>query len=573
MRISIRISAAAVLALCASAASAQRPLDAVHAVFEARQAVDYAAAVGDYLVHVERAGTPDASPDLARDLAQLALVVPDELVDRLAAPDPALGRDLAAWWRRQDPLPSTPLNERALEHLLRVATARESFGSGDDAGFDARGETLVRFGPPTRRRVIDVESDLFIARAIREESAIRRSDFPRNEAWHYPALGPDVYFLFVERRGRYEDAEPVDLLPRALWAGGMSYETVSRARLLGQTIRWIYKDLHTYSADIRNRTLTFDAAVGGDGVAFEGNTALVIQNEFQRARQADAIAREARDAALPEASTSVRSGPFGVARRTAVFLDGPVGEGPLSVWAGWAPIPSQLAGVADSLLALGLSPEQYLIAQSALALGPGYEREEEQRAAVPAQPARTVWSIADAVPLGGHAAFEWDLYPADDAGQIVPPGAVAADVLWIDSVDVAQAGDVALSGLLPVDVDRALALNEPDRYGGLPPPRTPGPIGTGESVAVYFEVYGRRPGVEVQIEVRAVQVRAGRILRRGAAVATGSSVRATLDEPRRPELAVVDVADLEGADELRIEVVVTDLDADVRVRQSVTFDV
>ena len=564
------------LVLAAGTGAAQT--DPIRSPIAERRSDAYGGATAAYLALVSEVGRGELTPAAERHLVQLALILPGPLErrvrDRLASrSDPALGQSLAVWWRRQDPLPTTASNERVLEHLLRVVAAEEAFAADTPTGFDARGDTFVRFGAPKERRVIDFEGNLFIARAIRQEPSVRRSDFPRNEAWHYPDLGPDIYFVFVQRRGGYVSAEPLDLLPRALLAGGLSEATAGRARLLGQALRWIYKDLYTYSSGVRNRLLTLDGAVGGDGDAFSGNTALVLQSELRRARFEDADARAARDAALPASATSVRNRPFGVSSQAAVFMDSEGGDETYAVWAGWEPDADVLTATEDSLAGLGLSPERFAIAATAVVYSPAYER-------VDASPPQVLmisdvrnepqWTVAEGLPPGGHVALEWDLYPATDTGRALPPGTVAADVLRVDSVGVGWAGDVGLSGLLAVEAASLLATPEIDRLGAFPVARPA--VGTASQVAVYYEVYGRRLGAEVEVEVRAVRVRDGRILRPGSALRTSSTSVLLVDEPRIPQVAVVDLEDLEGADELRLDVVVTDTVTLATTTQSLTFD-
>ncbi len=571
----LRLGPAVLLLAAGVGAAAQVTPAEVRAVFDQRREADYPAAAEAYLARIGSAGTSEAPAGLEEDLTQLALILPPQLAAQaVAGGAPGVGEALRVWWRRQDPLPATEVNERVVEHLLRVSTARAAFASDAPAGFDARGETFVRFGAPARRRTIDVENDLFIAQAIREEPSVRRTDFPRNEVWHYPALGPDVFFVFIERRGAYEEADPLSLIPPALQAGGISTTTAGRARLLGQTLRWVYKDLATYSAAIRNRLLTLDSTIGGDGVAFSGNTALTLQTELQRARREDAEARVERDGLLPPSATSVRQTPFGITHHAAVFLDGAPGAETYAAWVGWAQTASRLTRVADSLGTLGLQPEGFMIGLTGVAYGPGYDRsaatERLYLLEAPERPSVPAWSMLDQLTPGAHAAFEWDLYPATRNAEILPPGAVAADVLWLDSLRVAWAGRVGLSGALPVDAREALSASEVDRLGRFPQAQVT--VAAGESVAVYYEVYTEEPGVEVEVEVRAVKIREGRILRPGRDVATASSSRFLLEERRRPELAVLEIDDLTGVDQLRIDIVATDVGAALSTSQSVTFD-
>ncbi len=54
------------------------------------------------------------------------------------------------YWAQRDPVPRTPVNERLLEHFIRVAWARLQFGE-TVFPWDARGEFYVRYGEPDVR--------------------------------------------------------------------------------------------------------------------------------------------------------------------------------------------------------------------------------------------------------------------------------------------------------------------------------------------------------------------------------------------------------------------------------------
>ncbi len=60
-------------------------------------------------------------------------------------------RHLLAWfWRKKDPTPTTPVNERQLEHYRRVHYARQNYSEGKQP-WDQRGEVYIRFGHPDHR--------------------------------------------------------------------------------------------------------------------------------------------------------------------------------------------------------------------------------------------------------------------------------------------------------------------------------------------------------------------------------------------------------------------------------------
>ncbi len=76
-----------------------------------------------------------------------------------------------AFWERLDPILSTPVNERRVEHLARASYAHLRFGSA----LSDPGEVWVRYGRPTKVRV------------VAEGSGVR------TEFWDYGS-GPDITF-------------------------------------------------------------------------------------------------------------------------------------------------------------------------------------------------------------------------------------------------------------------------------------------------------------------------------------------------------------------------------------------
>ena len=538
----------------------------VDQTFGSKRAADYEAAVDAYLDEIE------ADPG-GRFGRQLALILPDSLAGE--AREGGAGRRLARWWRSRDPIPATPLHEGVVEHRLRAASAEAHFAADAPTGLDPRGEVFVRFGAPTRRRVIDVEADLFIARAIREEPSLRRTDFPLNEAWHYPALGPDVYFLFVRTPRGWREGTTMDLLPPALRAGGVGGPLESRARLLGTSIRWIYKDLYVFSSDVRSRLVTLDALVGGDGEAYSGSTGLQLANEVQRAQQQDDEARAVRDEAIPNGRTRILEGRGGGTVWTAArFLDDDGGTTVLVPWRQPAETLARLAAPVD-----GVAPRTALLDVTVVS----YDAEDRLEGA---DTDRVV------VPLDGEAsdprlltvrsersdgalAVEWDQRPGTAEGRPLTAEPVRATVgRVVDLGGVLRPGaSVGLSDLLLFDPAAVRAAGGAlDRADGLPVPLALSSVRPGQELAVYFEVY--RPDatpLAVTTQVDLSRRTAGGLFRRPREVGAGLASSATVRDRRVPRTFVVGA--VPDAAEVRIDVTVTADETGERVSRSVTLPV
>ena len=97
---------------------------------------------------------------------------------------------LDRFWVVLDPTPSTELNEARMEHVQRVAAARQLFGRADPPGWDERGEIFIRFGPPSLR--MDVTGGVIPA-----EQRIPK------ELWRYDALNMSVTFADYDSTGEF----------------------------------------------------------------------------------------------------------------------------------------------------------------------------------------------------------------------------------------------------------------------------------------------------------------------------------------------------------------------------------
>lgn len=89
--------------------------------------------------------------DIREHFEDISLLLSPEEAERYAEADRGLKRRMAdAFWLMNDPTPTTPVNERRLEHYRRVHYALQNFGLGQKP-FDKRGEVYVRFGHPDHR--------------------------------------------------------------------------------------------------------------------------------------------------------------------------------------------------------------------------------------------------------------------------------------------------------------------------------------------------------------------------------------------------------------------------------------
>jgi GWxTD domain-containing protein len=93
---------------------------------------------------------------------------------------------IAAFWRENDPDPTSPENEAQLEYWTRVAHAFFLYYNTRRREWDERGEVYVRYGPPARAEYNPVMTDLSWRFGTGGE-------FPMNVLeWSYPELGMTV---------------------------------------------------------------------------------------------------------------------------------------------------------------------------------------------------------------------------------------------------------------------------------------------------------------------------------------------------------------------------------------------
>ena len=178
------------------------------------------------LASLDENGVRRDSTRVLRHLSQLALVLPDDIErqvaegDLLNAPQDAkiragAGVLLVNWWRRQDPLPASPVNERLLEHMQRIQYAESQFTSSErPTGFDDRGEVYVLYGRPERELTIRFDEPEFTDKIYKFGMVINQSDFPANVFWRYGHISGSGHFLFLEQDGQFRIAGATDLLPR-----------------------------------------------------------------------------------------------------------------------------------------------------------------------------------------------------------------------------------------------------------------------------------------------------------------------------------------------------------------------
>lgn len=158
-----------------------------------------------------------------------------EWQELLARGDPLLNQNIKQFWEERDPAPSTPTNERLLEHWQRIAYARRHFRRNRRTvyGTDDRGLIYVRFGKPDRsgrgrlginrfafRRWTNLLGQSSRLSRVEEQRVIQELDrynnTPEYEIWVYTTFRPDnpLFYLFGNEggKGKFRMVEGVEEL-------------------------------------------------------------------------------------------------------------------------------------------------------------------------------------------------------------------------------------------------------------------------------------------------------------------------------------------------------------------------
>ncbi len=254
-----------------------------------------------YLRLLSRVGSvlsPEEAVVLRKHVARLALVMPEGLQARVADGDlqkhpervlfkAGAGEALLAWWRRQDPLPATPRNERLEEHLLRLTFAERQYPLADRAtGFDDRGVIYVQYGAPSRITNILFNNPKLMDAVYQPGVVVNLSDFPDNEVWWYQHIDRAGYYLFVKKGAQYRRAETYDLMPSTLRYGlGSSDRSKRKATMLLAVMRDVYRQLAMHHPDFAMRFQDVDDyALREEEILSDQRSRLLARQEAQLQR-------------------------------------------------------------------------------------------------------------------------------------------------------------------------------------------------------------------------------------------------------------------------------------------------
>ncbi|MDZ7318170.1 MAG: GWxTD domain-containing protein [candidate division KSB1 bacterium] len=144
---------------------------------------------------------------------QKIILTPLELNRFESAPNVAKKKLFKIFWKQRDPDPSTPENERLMEHFRRVKFARENFHFTAPPYYDDRGKIYIKYGPPDDRYNAPV-------------GTLPAKD---NESWAYESVQRGLVFDFVSEGGYFRQVN--DLTDAALAGYGFNSRLVLASQL------------------------------------------------------------------------------------------------------------------------------------------------------------------------------------------------------------------------------------------------------------------------------------------------------------------------------------------------------
>ncbi|WP_456424843.1 GWxTD domain-containing protein [Rhodocaloribacter sp.] len=569
---------------------------------------------------------------MARHVAQLAVILPDDVLDEIIANVPTVSADewtfkpgagtrLLAWWRSQDPLPATLENERLLEHLERVAYAEAHFAyPGRLTGFDDRGEIYVRYGKPDKELEISFTDPWLIDVVFQPGVGVTPSDFPENVFWRYGDIDRAAYFLFVKKTDHFAFAQTIDLIPKVLRFGfSRSKRGIDKATRMIAVLRSIYQQLAPLHSDfearysdvenyamelpafqpgrILNRTRRISripAGIENNTVRSRPSPDVFAQTILMRTESEDEMAYGRREAYAPREVTDVfrETERLPVEVRVARFLDD---DGRTRTEIYWSPSVGAIRP--SKKLRKRLRKQGYDVSDTFVINMTTVQKTEQHQPRVVNQKRYFLTDVPEQddaiIPVQTmvvrgdtgryHLAFQWDEYlPGTrtgtqmSLGPKVKMGAGMADSL---SALVADGRMLEMSDLKPIFTRKGDEnfLDDPASASPYPFSR----ITSDVQLALYFEVYHLTFGADdlahytVEYEIARSEDKGGllRLLGGKEEARTSSRISNTGRGRTAKETIFLDLSDWTGNGELEVRVRVTDETTGQNVERTLNFHV
>jgi len=150
---------------------------------------DYKSSTNSYFEGIEKLEDKEMLDYLYEE--QKIILTPFELNQFESASFLAKKNLFKKFWKQRDPDPSTPENERLMEHFRRVRFARKNFHFTAPPYYDDRGKIYIKYGPP---------DDQY-------SSPVGTLPAKDNESWTYESIEKGLVFDFVSDAGYFHLVE------------------------------------------------------------------------------------------------------------------------------------------------------------------------------------------------------------------------------------------------------------------------------------------------------------------------------------------------------------------------------
>ncbi|MFK7848162.1 MAG: GWxTD domain-containing protein [Rhodothermales bacterium] len=542
----------------------------------------FEAATNAYLWLLEQAGASVSKKErliLDRHFSALAMVMSaaDRNAIGLGEPSsetltqnliPAYANAIALWWRRQDNLPATPLNERIEEHLRRVTYAHVHFANKrDPRGLDDRGEIFIRLGEPSKNEEIKLLTPSLIVNA-------QSFSVPKNTFWVYQHIENEAHYLFVRKSKAkgFVVSESTDLIPHQLQG----------RRYINELLVWM-EEIYGQLALLHNSYgLQFDEITNYLAIPNSNIRADV----FARTQLSKASVLDDQNAYLrSQIVPSSYSSNFGVAEnlnvhvRMARFLNEDASTRSEVYWSMDNKELAPSRKLVRNFYKQGHEPsERYLISAALTHLSDQYEVEslEEKHFLVKANlqrplPAKTLEAHSDQPTF--HLALQWDQRWTLNNEDPVKPGArVKIGTHRIDSLQALHAEGLALemSDLKPLITLADFSLDGAQAYAS---PQ----ISNKTPLALYFEIYNltfdQDDNTQYSIEYEVVREQGRRFFNfRTPEGVSSARITNTGNSRAAKEFIIPELYEMDGKGKLEIIIHVTDLTSGAKKSRSIEFE-
>ncbi len=542
----------------------------------------FEAATHAYLWLIEQAGSTVSKNErviLDRHFSALAMVMPaidrkaiglgdassEDLTENLI---PSYANAITLWWRKQDNLPATPLNERLEEHLRRVMYAHDNFANKrDPRGLDDRGEIFIRLGEPSKNDEVKLLTPNLI---------VNNQSFtvPQNTFWIYRHIDYDAHYLFIRKSKAkgYVISQSTDLIPHQLQS----------RRHTNALLQWM-EEVYGQLALLHNSYgLQFDEITNYLAIPIHGVRAdIFARNQLSKANELDDQNTYLRSQHVPASYSSN----FGIAEklnvhiRLARFLNE---DGSTRSEVYWTVDNKELAPsrklVRDFYKQGHVPSERYLISAAMTHLSDQYEVAslDEKHFLVPANlqrpfPAKTLAANSDQSIF--HLALQWDQrWTLSEEKPVKPGPRVKIGTQRIDSLQSlhAEGLELEMSDLKPLVTQPDLSLEQAEAYAS---PR----ISNQTPLALYFEIYNltfdQDDNTKYSIEYEVVREQSRRFFN-FKTLGGVSSARTTNTGTSRTakEFIIPDLYEMTGKGRLEIIIHITDLTSGSKKSRSIAFE-